>query len=163
ILSGLLEVIPIIRQEFQIATRFIVASQLSRTFLLFFAALLFGSVRALLYAAITHALLLTIAVLWYLYSRLPGFWRHFDPELLCPQLLYAVPSGFAGLLWTIQSDLHNYFVSHQFGAAVFAVYSIGCLQIPLMGLLNEAAGSVMIPRISELEMRNETHEMIRLS
>ena len=32
------------------------------------------------------------------------------------------------MLLTMETDLHNYFVSNQFGPALFAVYTIGTLQ-----------------------------------
>jgi O-antigen/teichoic acid export membrane protein len=163
IVSLLLETFPVVNQEFKVATRLIVLSQLSRTGLLCLAAILYGTVVSLLYAAIFHAAIQVVVVFWYLESRLPGFWRHVDLSLLRSQIIYAIPLGYSGLIWTFQNDLHNYFVSHQFGAAVFAVYSVGCLQVPLMGILNEAASSVMIGRVAELEMQDDKQEILALT
>ena len=163
ILSLLLETLPVVNQEFKLATRMIVISQLSRTGILCLAAVLYGTVTALLVAAILHAAVQSVVVFWYLESRLPGFWRHFDAPLLKAQILYALPLGYSGLIWTFQNDLHNYFVSHDFGAAVFAVYSVGCVQVPLMGILQEAATSVMIGRVSELQMKDDKREILALT
>ena len=56
----------------------------------------------------------------------------------------------------VQTDLHNYFVSNHFGPALFAVYSLGTLQLPLMGLIWEATNSVLITRVSILQKRERT-------
>jgi O-antigen/teichoic acid export membrane protein len=69
----------------------------------------------------------------------------------------------AGLLWTLQTDIHNYFVSHRFSPAEFAVYRLGCFELPLIAMLAESVTSVLIPRMSELQSRNDTREIIRLT
>ena len=104
----------------------------------------------------------TIILLGYLRSRFPGFWRGFEWGMMRTQLAYAMPLGLAGLLYTVQADLHNYFVSHRFGAAEFAVYSVGCFQLPLVGLLSESANSVMITRVSLLQRECESAEIKEL-
>ncbi len=68
---------------------------------------------------------------------------------------------FAGLLYTIQTDLHNYFVSNRFSAATFAVYSIGVAQLPLVGILRESVSSVILPRISYLQEQGQAREIRR--
>jgi len=68
----------------------------------------------------------------------------------------------AGLLYTIQTDLHNYFVSNRFSAATFAIYSIGVAQLPLVGILRESVSSVMLPRISHLQEQGQAREIIVL-
>jgi O-antigen/teichoic acid export membrane protein len=85
-----------------------------------------------------------------------------DARILRDQLSYALPLGAAGLLMIAQTDLHNYFVSNHFGPARFALYSVGTLQLPLMGLLWEAANSVLIARVSVLRQRNEPREIVLL-
>ena len=160
--SSFLETAAIANQELRLATVFIVLGQLTRTFLLIAAALLFDSVRALIYAAIIHGVLQCYALLWYVRSRFPHFWRSFDWELTKKQIAYALPFGLAGLLYTIQTDLHNYFVSNRFSAATFAVYSIGVAQLPLVGLLRESVGNVILPRISYLQKQDQPGEIVVL-
>ena len=59
-----------------------------------------------------YSLVQTGLLLAYLESRFPGFWRRFDWRRVRDQLSYAIPVGAAGFLWSLQLDLHNYFVSH---------------------------------------------------
>jgi O-antigen/teichoic acid export membrane protein len=105
----------------------------------------------------------TLVLLVYLNKRFPRFWRSFDLKFFREQMFYALPFGLAGLLWTLQTDIHNYFVGHRFSAAEFAVYAYGCFQLPLITMLSESVTSVLIPRMSELEARGDTREMIRLT
>jgi O-antigen/teichoic acid export membrane protein len=163
IIAGLLETFPVVHQEFRLATVFIVGSQLSRATLMFSSLAIFGTVKAMILAAVIHSLLQTFTLFWYLEIRQPRFWRAFDWELLVSQIRYAAPLGLAGVLYAFQSDLHDYVVSRRFGTAIFAVYSIGCADLPLIGILLESAASVMIGRVSELQLANNTKEIIAVT
>jgi O-antigen/teichoic acid export membrane protein len=50
---------------------------------------------------------------------------------------------------TLQVNYHQYAVSHHFDAATFAVYSVGCFQIPLMELVASPMANVMMVRMME--------------
>ena len=79
------------------------------------------------------------------------------------QLTYALPFGLAALLYSSQTDVHNFFVGNKFSAADFAVYSIGCFQLPLIWVLYESVSAVVIPKMSELQANGEKRQMIALS
>jgi O-antigen/teichoic acid export membrane protein len=160
--SSFLESIAMANQETKMATLFIVSMQLARTLLLLFAAVMFASVPALIYAAIIQGALQTVVLLFYLAWRFEGFGRGFQWPLMRAQLSYALPLGAAGFLYSMQMDMHNYFVSNRFDAAAFAIYAIGCFNLPLIYILSDSVGSVMIPRVAELQQRNERREIIVL-
>lgn len=160
--SSFVETVAVANQEPRVATMFIVLAQLTKTVLLVAAAAIFGTVESLIFAALTQAVLQTIVLLVYLNSRFPRFWMAFDAAAFWRQTTYAVPLGFAGILWTLQLDLHNYFVSNKFTPAEFAIYSIGCFQLPLVGMLADAVGSVLIPRMSELQSADKRRQMFEL-
>jgi O-antigen/teichoic acid export membrane protein len=167
IVGAFLDVAPVANDEIRLAAAFIVGIQASRASIFVAAVLLFGTLRSLLAAAILHGLVQTAVLLCYLQSRFAGFWRAlhwrvFDWKMLRDQLSYALPLGAAGILMIVQTDLHNYFVSNRFGPALFAVYSLGTLQLPLMGLLQEAANSVLIARVGVLQKHGESREIVRL-
>jgi O-antigen/teichoic acid export membrane protein len=157
-----LDMIPVANDEVRLASAFIIGIQASRALIFVGAVLFFGTLWSLLAAAILHGVIQTIVLIRYLESRFAGFWRAFDWQMLRDQLSYAIPLGAAGVLMIVQTDLHNYFVSNHFGPVLFAVYSIGTLQLPLMGLLQEATNSVLIARVSFLEKRGEHREIVLL-
>ena len=163
IVSAFLEIVPIANQEIKLASAAIVLVQLSRTAFYLAAVLIFGTVRALVFVAVIQGVLQTVILLAYLQSRFPDFWRCFDLAMMRRQLSYALPHGFGGLLVNLQNDLHNYFVSNWFGPAVYAVYAIGTMDLPFINLLQEATNAVMILRVTVLQQRNETAEILRLT
>lgn len=160
IFSTFLETVALANQETGAAMLFIIAAQFTKTALMAGAVILFSTVEAFLYAAILQGVLQTIVLIFYLASRFPKFWRAFDPKFFRRQLIYALPFGLAGLLFTVQTDVHNYFVSYRFGAAAFAVYAYGCFELPLVGMLYESIGAVMIPRMSSLQAAGKKREML---
>lgn len=162
VVSSFLEAIAMANQETKTATVFIVVMNLARTLLLLAAGVWFATVESLVYAAIIQGALQTFVLLVYLYTRFEGFGRRFDLRLLGTQLSYALPLGLAGFLYSMQMDMHNYFVSNRFDAATFAVYSIGCFNLPLIHILSDSVGSVMIPRVAELEKHGRRREIIVL-
>ncbi|HEY1403738.1 MAG TPA: oligosaccharide flippase family protein, partial [Pyrinomonadaceae bacterium] len=104
----------------------------------------------------------TIVLVIYLSLRFEGFGRSFDASLMRAQLAYALPLGAAGFLYSMQMDLHNYFVANRFDAQAFAIYAFGCFNLPLIHILSDSVGSVMIPRVSELQKRGERREIVVL-
>jgi O-antigen/teichoic acid export membrane protein len=151
VIASMLEYVAIAHQEFKLSTIMTTASTLTRSSLLLLAAFWFSSVGALVNAAIIQGVLQVAIVLIYFNSRFPGFWRTFEWSRMRGQLSYALPFGFASVLLWAQSDMHNYFVAHHFGAAVYAIYAVGCFQIPLVIILNESVGFVMVSRVSQLQ------------
>ena len=162
IVSQTLEIIPIANGEMKLASALIIGVQLTRTAIYLAAVIAFGSVRALIWAAVAQGGLQTVVLWWYLQSRFGRFWQHPDWGLMRSQLSYAVPLGLAGILFVVQTDLHSYFVSNRLGPVAYAIYGIGTVQLPLMGMLQEATNAVVIPRVSVLQQQNDTREIIEL-
>jgi len=163
IFSTFLETVAIANQEARLATAFIIFAQLTKAVLMISAVVVFATVESFIYAAMAQAAVQSIVLLVYLNSRFPGFWTAFDASFFREQLFYALPFGLAGLLWTVQTDIHNYFVGYRFSSADYAVYAYGCFQLPLIAMLAESVAAVLMPRMSELEAQNDTREIIRLT
>ena len=160
---ALVEMVPIANQELKLAMTVSIGSQILRTGLFLTAAIFWGTVSSLIWAAILYGALTVGISFYYLTVRFPGFWRSIDFRLFREQLSYAAPLGLMGIVWYFQYDLHNYFVSNRFGAAAFAVYSIGCFQLPVLQLLTEATSSILISQMAVLQRENQTDQMLFLS
>ncbi len=109
------------------------------------AALAFRSVVAILWASAAFAFLRT-AVTWAIaLSSLRGpLW---EGGRLRSQWSYCLPFGAAALLMIPQQSLHQYVVSAWATPAEFALYAIGCLQLPVVELLYTPISDLMILRI----------------
>jgi len=160
--STFLEVVVVANREPRTATLAIIIAQLTKTSLMVSAVVMFASVEAFLAAALVQGILQTVALFVYLHSRFPRFWRAFDGAFLLEQSRYVLPLGLAGLLWTLQTDVHFYFVGSRFSAAEFAVYAYGCFQLPLVWMLAESINSVLIPKMSRLAAEGDRTEAVRL-
>ncbi|HEX6188762.1 MAG TPA: oligosaccharide flippase family protein [Pyrinomonadaceae bacterium] len=162
VVSSLLEVVALANQEVGLSTIFIIGSQLTKTVIMLLAAIGFPSVRALLVAALVQGSLQVLVLVIYLRSRFGSFWREFDWSLMRMQLGYAMPIGLGALLYVVMTDLHNYFVSYRFGPSAFAIYAIGCFSLPLVGIIGEAVGPVLIPNVSRLQKEGKIREIVLL-
>jgi O-antigen/teichoic acid export membrane protein len=103
-----------------------------------------------------------VVLLLYLNAVYPGFWSAFNRAVLRTQASYALPLGLSSLVLKFQNDLPHYFVAHIFGASAYAVFAVGVFNLPLIGLLRESVGSVMLPRISRLEHEQDARQIVDL-
>jgi O-antigen/teichoic acid export membrane protein len=161
VFSAFLEVLMIANRDFRAAGTFLFVAPIARSLLLIAAVVAFGTLDALLLAAICYGVVQTAWALVYLRRRFPSFWLSFRWPTLRAQASYILPLSAVGLLWTVMTDLHSYWVSIQFGPAAFAVYSIGCFQLPLVAILSESVAGVVIPQLSALQRRGDHREVVR--
>lgn len=160
IFSAFLEFVALANQEARLAAAFVIAAQFLKTVLMGGAIIVFATVEAFVIAAIVQGALQTIILLFYLRSRFPGFWKSFDARFFREQMVYALPFGLAGALYTVQYDLHNYFVGYRFTPSEYAIYAYGCFELPLIGMLYESFSAVMIPRMAALQAQGKKREML---
>ena len=66
------------------------------------------------------------------------------------------------MLVRFQLDLPQYFAAQHFGTAGYAIYAVGVFNLPLLGLLRESVGSIMLPRVSQLEYHQENQRIVQL-
>ena len=163
IFSSPIEMIATAYQDVQSSSIFIVCASLTKTLLTLTFVMLAPSLEAVIASVIVQGVLQTAVLHWYLQSRFPRFWTTFDWTLFKTQFRYALPLGISSVLWIVQRDLHAFFVSREFGSAAFAVYSYGCLQIPLLNLVRESVSSVLISKTSEFQQNNMRSEIVQLN
>ncbi|HVN45619.1 MAG TPA: oligosaccharide flippase family protein [Steroidobacteraceae bacterium] len=161
--ASLIQQIATALQDIRYSTLFVIGTQVSRVIMLGGAAVSFRSVESVLVAALIHQILSLPVLFWYLHKKFPRFWAHFDWQFFKEQLGYALPYAAVGVLWVIQRDLDNYFVSALLGPADFAIYSVGWIDVPLLSLALESVVSVLIIRVSALQQQNRKAEIRALT
>jgi len=162
LVSGSLETLAIANGDVGVASILIVVIQLTKTGLLIGAALLFGTVRGLVLAAIGQGALQTTIMFFYLRKRFGRFWGSLDLDLFRAQLRNALPFGIGGLAYSALYDLHFYYVSHYFDPGQFAIYSVGCFQLPLLVLLIDSVRAVLIPEVARLDKNGNPDAIIEV-
>ena len=154
LVSAPLETILISRGRHTLASTSYALSDVGRALLMLLPALVWRRLDALFVGAIVFAALRLAAAIVYC-RRAFGAGFRVDPSDLGKQLAYALPLQLAAALEIVQANFHSYVVSSRFDAATFAVYSIGCLQIPLVDLIASSACGVMMVRMRERVTRGE--------
>lgn len=143
-----LERVMISRKRYLLASFSYGFSDLLRAGFFIIPVLLLRQLEWLLICAVAFAALRLCAMLLYLWHEFAGD-LHADPVLLKQQLAYALPFALAGLVETLQANFHQYAVSYYFDAATFAIYAVGCLQIPLVDFIAGPVANVMMVRMIE--------------
>jgi O-antigen/teichoic acid export membrane protein len=162
LLSTVLEVVAVADNDIRSASVFIVIIQLTKSTLLMVAAVVFGTVHAVVMAAVFQGAFQCLIMFGYLHKRFGRFWGAFDWGLFKAQIANALPFGVGGLAYATQGDLHNYFVSHYFDPDQFAIYAVGCFQLPLLGMLLDSVISVLLPEVARREAKADYDGIIAL-
>jgi O-antigen/teichoic acid export membrane protein len=148
LISVAFEIVMVSRKKHMAAASVYAASDLVRTVCLIVPALAIWGLRGLLAGATVFAALRLAAMLVY-FRREFGSGLRCDSTLWRGQLVYALPFGLAVAVEIVQANLHQYFVASRFNAETFAIYAVGCLQIPLVDLICTSTANVMMVRMAE--------------
>ena len=90
----------------------------------------------------------------------PGPW--WDQAGLRAQLAYALPFGAAMAISVPQHSLHQWVVSAHFDPALFAIYTVGCFQLPIVDLLYTPTTEVLMVHVGELERAGRLADAVGL-
>lgn len=146
--SAALEIVMISRKRHLLAAISYSLSDFLRAVLLVLPAFMGRRLMWLLWGGVAFAAARLCFMLLYLSREYASRLRP-HAELLKKQLAYALPYQAYVLAESMQSNLHHYVVSHSFNAATFAIYSVGCLQIPLVEFVASPVCDVMMVSMSE--------------
>ena len=147
-LSTALEIVLISRGRYLWASVSYAISDLARAAAFILPVLVFRQLRWLLWGAVAVALVRVVVTLFYFRRE---FRNTFTPDrvLLKSQLAYALPFAAAVLVETLQGSFPQYAVSYLFDPATFAIFAVGCLQIPLVDFAASPTSDVMMVKMQE--------------
>jgi O-antigen/teichoic acid export membrane protein len=145
--SSVFEITMVARARYRLASVSYGVSDVLRAAFFILPALVFRRIDMLLYGAVAFAAVRLVATLVYL-ARVFAAELWPDVVALRRQLRYTLPFGAATVMEIGQANLHLYAVSYYVDAATFAIYAVGCLQIPIVDLVATATGSVIMVRMS---------------
>jgi O-antigen/teichoic acid export membrane protein len=144
-----LDIAMIARKRFGLAAVTVGLSEMLRAALFVVPAFITGDIRWLLIGGVIFGCVRLLALVVFAKQEFPAQQLRPDGAVLRNQLAYALPFQGAALVETLQVNLHQYAVSYYFDAAMFAIYAVGCLQLPAADLLAMPAGNVMMVRMQE--------------
>jgi O-antigen/teichoic acid export membrane protein len=170
LVSAAFEIVMVARKQHLTAAWTYGASDVARTTLLVIPAFVHGGLGGVLWGGVAFAALRVGAMLYWMRREFGSDLRP-NRHLWRYQLAYAMPFALAVGIEVLQTNLHSYVVAAQFDAATFAIYAVGCLQIPLVDLITTSAANVMMVKMAEdgIQERADTalglwhHTMARLA
>jgi len=77
-----------------------------------------------------------------------------DLAVLRRQLAYALPFAVAVGIEVLHINWHQYAVAARFNAATFAIYAVGCLQVPVVDLIVNSTCNVMMVEMAAISGRD---------
>lgn len=157
----LLEITMTARKRFRAAAGTYAVSEVLRAGFFLVPVALFGNLEALLWGAVLFAALRFVATIVYLRKHFGAALRT-DWRVLGQQLAYALPFAVAVAIEVAQGNLHLYAVGNYFDPTLFAIYAVGCLQIPLVDLMMTSTSNVMMVRMQELRTSGSSGDVVGL-
>jgi O-antigen/teichoic acid export membrane protein/glycosyltransferase involved in cell wall biosynthesis len=128
---------------------FLSGSELLRTSSIVVSAVIWRDLNAVI-CAHTVVMLLKTLVGYALAARLQLFSFKPDFRLVAPVLSYAIPVSCAGILHLAINQVDKFILSTWLSNREFALYSIGCLSLGPLIMVEHSITRVMIPQLAEL-------------
>jgi O-antigen/teichoic acid export membrane protein len=154
LISAAFEIVMVSRKEPAKAAIIYAASDIARTASFVIPAIAFRTLHAVLIGAAVFAALRVMTMLGYFWSVF-GRAIRLDATLWRQQWAYALPFAIAVGIDVVQANVHQWVVATRFDAAAFAIYAVGCLQIPLVDLICTSTANVMMVKMAEVAPRSE--------
>ena len=77
-------------------------------------------------------------------------------------MAYSSALWLPGAVNVVANQAHQFLVSFSFSPEEFAVYSVACFQLPMLGVLTTSVIEVMLVRITAARARNQQEEVVRV-
>src|SRR6516162_1893710 len=159
LMGTVLEISMVSRKRYNLAAVTYVVSDLLRAGFLVIPALITRSLMWALLGSVVFFFFRVCAIFGYFRSEFSGR-LHLDKSLLKEQWAYALPFSLSVIVQVIQQNYHQYAVSFHFDPATFAIYSVGCLQIPLVDFMATPASNVMMVRMTEEQREGHVRNLL---
>ncbi len=103
-----------------------------------------------------------ILMLLFIHWRMHGFRAERYFFGIKEQIRYGIVLGAAGTLLSPLMRLHEFFISHYYGAEGYAIYSAGCTELPLIQMFTQSVAVVALGQFATMEQQNDWEGIQRL-
>ncbi len=160
--SSFLEASMIAEDRARLASFVIVGSQAAHSATVISVALSTNDIGYILYALVLFSFTRFVFQGVYLGRKYDLSVRKIEPRFWKRQLAYSIPIGLDNVSWLFQGKLHRYIVSFLFNAKMFAVYSIGSFNLPIVTIITASTGNVLTKELSRYQKRGHSDEILRI-
>lgn len=108
------------------------------------------NLNLIVWGVVLSAFLQWLYALWCLRS-LNNAWALSNFEGFKEQLAYTIPLGLSLLVGVMSVQLDKLMISGFFTPAQFAIFSLGAMELPLIGILINSVNAILLPNLSALD------------
>lgn len=159
-LSSLVEIVLIVDKEVRLSTIILVSTRILQSTIFIVAVCVSG-----LYALfLGFLILLTLKSVYSigLYSKNYELFNYSSiTNKLSSNIKYAFPLGLGGIFLMISETIDKFMVSHYLSEKSFAIYAVGCYELPLITMIFSSIGDVVLPHVVAFKKNNDKISMIK--
>lgn len=116
----------------------------------------------IVYSLLGYGFLRFILSAFFFLKNFPGVKGILPPGMAKAQFKYSIPVGLAQMLWKLNAVADKYVVAAFLPAALFAEYTVGAWEIPLLPTIAFSVSSVMMPQFVATYLKGQKEELLSL-
>ena len=149
-IAKLLEYVLILEKRTKSLLKYLVWSEVIRTFLMVMAIILFKTIESVFISQIVFQAIITLILFFYINKRYGLFnIRLWNRSILKNQIKYSFPLGFGEMARTIGKRANGFILNAFLTASDYAIYTVGSFRIPLIKEFYSSIARVTRPKIAE--------------
>lgn len=125
-------------------------------------AILGQPLSVIIYSLVGYGALRLLLSAYLFFRNFPGVRGVLPPGMAKAQFKYSIPVGMAQLLWKLNAVVDKYVVATFLPAALFAEYTIGAREIPLLPIIAFSVSSVMMPQFVASYLKGHKQELLSI-
>ena len=150
------------RQRIRASATFEIGGQVLVSIATVGAAWMTRDLMSVLQALVVARCLQLVAMLSFIHWRLHGFRAERYFSGLGEQVRYGMILGIGGTFGTMLLRLHDFFVSRYYGTEVYAVYSVGCTEIPIIQIFTQSVAMVALGKFAAMDKSGDWDGVAKL-
>ncbi len=160
-LSLFIETALVADKKITLSTKIMTYSRLLRMSIILFCALR-GSIPLIVHGLLLFFSLKTVGSIIYFKIAYKISLFNIQLKSCYEQLRYAIPLGIAGVFVLLSEVADKFMISSYLGVEAFAVYAVGCYELPFIAIIFGSIGDVTLPQVVEyikLEKKKKATEL----
>ncbi|MCF6291109.1 MAG: oligosaccharide flippase family protein [Desulfobacterales bacterium] len=163
VLSCLVETLPTADQNFTCQAFALISNSVSRLALVTGAAYFTGDIQYVFLSLLLFVLFKLAILAFYLRKHHPVRFSSLSWARIKAQISYALPFGLANIIDNLRRQVEQWIVALIFLPEMFAVFSLGALEIPVLRLLRRTLGQVVFPKMSQAHVQGDFKRVLYLN
>lgn len=159
--SLIIETVLIVEKKTQYASLIMILTKVAHCVFVVVGALL-GGVLYALYGILIYLSIKALMSCLYFFRKYEISLFKMKAARIKEQIKYAIPLGLGGAISIIYNSVDKLAVSHFLGTESFAVYSVGCFELPFIFIFFQSIGDIVLLKVVEEREKGNSNEVLRI-